>query len=52
MNIPELSDILKNSLIIVVEEEEVINNLISKLKTEVLAYYSGRLFLSDAQIID
>lgn len=48
----ELSDIMKNSLIIVVEKEEVINKIITVLKDEVLNYYSGKLFLSDVEIID
>jgi len=48
----ELSNILKNSLIIVVETEEVIDKIIDLLKKEVLSYYSGKLFLSDVNIID
>ncbi len=48
----ELSDIMKNSLIIVVETEEVINKIINILKKEVLNYYSGKLFLSDVEIVN
>lgn len=48
----ELSDIMKNSLIIVVETEEVINKIIDLLKKEVLNYYSGKLFISDINVVD
>ncbi len=48
----ELSDIMKNSLIIVVETEEVINKIIDLLKKEVLNFYSGKLFLSDVNVVD
>ncbi len=50
-NDSELSDIMKNSLIIVVESEEVINKIIDVLKKEVLNYYSGKLFVSDINMI-
>ncbi len=48
----ELSDIMKNSLIIVVETEEVVNKIIELLKKEVLNFYSGKLFLSDVNVVD
>lgn len=47
----ELSNIMKNSLIIIVEKEDVINKIIEVIKKEVLVFYSGRLFLSDVELI-
>jgi nitrogen regulatory protein PII len=43
---------MKNSLIIVVETEEVVNKIIELLKKEVLNFYSGKLFLSDVNVVD
>jgi nitrogen regulatory protein PII len=48
----ELSDIMKNSLIIVIESDEVISKVIDVMKNEVLNFYSGKLFLSDVEVID
>ncbi len=48
----ELSDIMKNSMIIVVETEDMINKIIETLKREVLNFYSGKLFLSDIIVVD
>lgn len=50
-NASDLSNILKSSMIIVVDEEQIINTAIGKLK-EVFKYYSGKMFLSDIQVID
>lgn len=47
----DLSNILKSSLIIVVDEDETIQKAIDKLK-EVFKYYSGKMFLSDVTVIE
>ncbi len=47
----DLSNILKSSLIIVVDEEAVIKNAIEKLKV-VFNFYSGKMFLSDVEIVE
>ncbi|MEP0860528.1 MAG: hypothetical protein HRF52_03720 [Ignavibacterium sp.] len=47
----DLSNILKSSMIIVVDEESTINKAIEKLK-EVFKYYSGKMFLSDINVIE
>lgn len=47
----ELSNIMKSSIIIVVDEEKIILNAIDKLK-EVMKYYAGKLFLSEVQIME
>ncbi|AFH50328.1 Hypothetical protein IALB_2625 [Ignavibacterium album JCM 16511] len=47
----DLSNILKSSLIIVVDEDETIQKAIDKLK-EVFKYYSGKMFLSDVKVIE
>lgn len=46
----DLSSILKSSLIIVIDEEEIIHKAIDSLK-EVFKYYSGKMFLSDVKVI-
>jgi nitrogen regulatory protein PII len=48
----ELSDVMKNSMIIVVENDEIVSKIINVLKEEVLNFYSGKLFLSDVQSVD
>ncbi|MCS7052842.1 MAG: hypothetical protein NZM09_03795 [Ignavibacterium sp.] len=48
----ELSEIMKSSLIIVVEKDEIISKIIDVIKNEVLKFYSGKLFLSEVQIIE
>lgn len=48
----ELSEIMKSSLIIVVEKDEIISKIIDVIKNEVLRFYSGKLFLSDVLIIE
>lgn len=50
-NASDLSNILKSSMIIVVDEEHVIQTAIEKLK-DVFKYYSGKMFLSEVQVID
>ncbi|GMU94547.1 MULTISPECIES: P-II family nitrogen regulator [Ignavibacterium] len=47
----DLSNILKSSLIIVVDEESTIIKAIEQLK-EVFKYYSGKMFLSDITVIE
>lgn len=47
----ELSNILKSSIIIVVDKEEKISNVIEKLK-EVFKFYSGKMFLSDVNVVE
>lgn len=48
----DLSNIMKNSLFIIVENEEMIQKIIERVKNEVLAFYSGKIFLSDIQVIN
>jgi nitrogen regulatory protein PII len=47
----ELSNIMRNSLIIVVDEPEIINTIIEKVK-EILEVYSGKMFLSDVEMFN
>lgn len=47
----DLSNILKSSLIIVVDEEATIKKAIEKLK-EVFIHYSGKMFLSDIEVVE
>ncbi|MFN3695470.1 MAG: P-II family nitrogen regulator [Ignavibacterium sp.] len=47
----DLSNILKSSLIIIVDEESTITKAIEQLK-EVFKYYSGKMFLSDITVIE
>lgn len=47
----ELSNIMRNSMIIVVDENEIIQTIIEKVK-EILEIYSGIMFLSDAEILN
>ncbi len=48
----ELSNVMKNSLFIIVDNEEMIKQIVSRVKGEVLAFYSGKIFLSDVEVID
>ncbi len=47
----DLSNILKSSIIIVVDEEEMISKVVEKLK-EVFKFYSGKMFLSDVNVLE
>ncbi len=47
----ELTNILRNSMIIVVDEPEIINKIITRVK-EILENYSGIMFLSDVEILN
>lgn len=47
----ELTNILRNSMIIVVDEPEIINTIITRVK-EILENYSGIMFLSDVEILN
>lgn len=47
----DLSNILKSSIIVVVDKEEKISNVIEKLK-EVFKFYSGKMFLSDVNVVE
>lgn len=47
----DLSNILKSSLIIVVDEEPIITKAIEQLK-DVFKFYSGKIFLSDVTVIE
>ncbi|MCA2004958.1 MAG: hypothetical protein LDL01_04090 [Ignavibacterium sp.] len=47
----DLSNILKSSLIIVVDEEPIITKAIEQLK-DVFKFYSGKIFLSEVIVIE
>lgn len=47
----ELTNIMRNSMIIVVDEPEIINSIIEKVK-EILEIYSGKMFISDVEMIN
>uniref|UniRef100_A0A7V3E6I4 Nitrogen regulatory protein PII n=1 Tax=Ignavibacterium album TaxID=591197 RepID=A0A7V3E6I4_9BACT len=47
----DLSNILKSSLIIVVDEEPIITKAIEQLK-DVFKFYSGKIFLSEVTVIE
>jgi nitrogen regulatory protein PII len=47
----DLSNILKSSMIIVVDEDDKINAAIEKLR-DVFKFYSGKMFLSDITVIE
>lgn len=47
----ELTNIMRNSLIIVVDEPEIIQSVIDKLQ-EILENYSGKMFVSDVEMLN
>lgn len=46
----ELTNIMRNSLIMIVDEEEKIQAVVRKVKV-ILETYSGKMFLSDVEMI-
>lgn len=47
----DLTDVMKNAMIIIVDEEEKLDKLIDKVKV-ILQDYSGIMFLSDVEVIN